>query len=58
MHPDPCIAIARTYQQETLRHAEAARKAAGLQRQSRVLTLPQIKFARRAGAIRVRLAQS
>jgi hypothetical protein len=60
MHPNPSIAIGRTYQLEALRHAEAARRAAEAPRssRSRSLTLPQIRFARRVGALRTRIAHT
>lgn len=59
MHPDLTFAVAKTHQHEMRRHAEAARKASGGQARTRVhLTLPEIRFARRVGAIRARIAEA
>lgn len=59
MHPDLTFAVAKAHQHEMRRHAEAARKAGGGPARSRLnLTLPEIRFARRVGAIRARIAQA
>jgi hypothetical protein len=61
MHPDPSIAIGRTYQRELLRHAEVGRRAAQFKtsKHSRApLALPRISLARRAGAIRATIASA
>lgn len=59
MHPDLTYAVARAHQHELRRHAEAARRAAEVPAKSRLtLTLPEIRLARRVGAIRARIAQA
>jgi len=59
MHPDPSIAIGRTYQREMLRQAQAARAAREVPAKShRSLTLPELRFAHRFGAIRTRIAHA
>lgn len=61
MHPDPNIAIGRTYRREMLRQAEVARRAAEFktsEHRSVAFALPPARLARRVAAMRMRLARA